>query len=130
VTRAGRTGVQWVCLALGIVLVARAATVLASGTDFDVPGDGFHALFHLASGLGLLAAQARTNWAAGALLAFGTAYAVLTVGGLVDGENALGVFPVDATANAVHAGYAVLALAAGAAGAIRGGPRSRPEVTG
>ena len=118
-----RTPAQWFCLVVGAVLVlaglfgflADSAFDTASGSD-SLNGDtllglevnGWHNLVHIASGAFLLAMMGRHSTARTAALAFAGIYAVVTVIGMVDGHDVLGLLPVNAADNVLHL---VLALA-------------------
>ena len=68
---------------------------------------------HIASGLFLLALAGKHRTARTAALAFGAIYAVVTVVGLIDGHDVLGVIPVNPADNVLHILLTVAALAAG-----------------
>lgn len=75
--------------------------------------NGWHNLVHIASGaLGLAlwrnAATARTF-----ALGFGTVYAVVTLWGFIDGNDVLGLIPVNAADNVLHLAIAAAGIAAG-----------------
>ena len=124
--RDGWTPAQWFCLVVGPTLVAAGLLGFIADATFDadngVQGDtllglevnGWHNVVHILSGLLLLAgtragAQART-----VALLFGGAYAVVTVIGLIDGNDVLGFMPVNAADNVLHLVLAVLAFATAA----------------
>ena len=127
VDKRDRTLAQWFCLIVGAVLVlaglfgflADSAFDTANGSD-SLNGDtllglevnGWHNLVHLGSGAFLLAMAGRHATARTAALAFGGIYAVVTVIGLVDGHDILGLLPVNAADNVLHAVLTVAALAA------------------
>ena len=75
--------------------------------------NGWHNVVHLASGLFLLALSGRHARARTAALAFGAIYGVVTVIGLADGKDVLGLFPVNPADNVLHILLTVAALAAG-----------------
>ena len=118
-----RTPAQWFCLVVGAVLVlaglfgflADSAFDTQSGSD-SLNGDtllglevnGWHNLVHLASGLFLLAMSRRRDSARTGALAFAGIYAVVTVIGMIDGHDILGLLPVNPADNVLHL---VLALA-------------------
>jgi hypothetical protein len=120
----GRSPAQLFCLVVGATLVlvgivgffAESAFDTGSGVQgsdliiFEV--NGWHNVVHLASGLFLLALMGRHDTARMAALAFGTIYAVVTVIGLVDGEDVLGLFPVNPADNVLHILLTVAAFAA------------------
>jgi hypothetical protein len=95
------------------------STAFGDDRSHDVFGilavNGWHNLFHIATGLlGLAAAgyAARTY-----ALGFGLLYLVLAIYGFIlgSGENLLGIIPVNAEDNFLHLGLGLLGLAAGAA---------------
>jgi Domain of unknown function (DUF4383) len=127
-----RSPAQWFGIVIGATLVlvgllgflAEAKFDTSSGGDggaldgenfilFEV--NGWHNLVHLASGLFLLALSGRHRTARTAALAFGAIYAVVTVIGLIDGKDVLGLIPVNPADNVLHVLLTVAALAAGLA---------------
>jgi uncharacterized protein DUF4383 len=74
--------------------------------------NGWHNVVHIASGLFLLALMRRHDTARLAALSFGAIYGSVTIIGLIDGNDVLGLFPVNAADNILHI---VLTLAAFAA---------------
>jgi hypothetical protein len=112
------------CLVVGATLllvgllgfIAESAFDTGSGVDGDklilFEVNGWHNLVHIASGVFLLALMRRHETARLAALSFGAIYGVVTVIGLVDGEDVLGLFPVNPADNVLHI---VLTLAAFAA---------------
>jgi hypothetical protein len=117
--RQQRTFAQWFCLIAGAVLIARAASVLLTGAGFGLPGTGWHAGFHLVSGLLLVGAQGRPSLAYPAAVGFALAYGAITIAGILNGHDVLGVISVGTKENAVHAAYVVAALAVVALGPVR-----------
>ena len=89
-------------------------------TSSSVQGDdliifevnGWQNVVHIASGLFLLALMRRRDTARLAALSFGVIYGIVTIIGLIDGNDVLGLFPVNAADNILHV---VLTLAAFAA---------------
>jgi uncharacterized protein DUF4383 len=75
--------------------------------------NGWHNIVHIASGLFLLALAGKHRTARTAALAFGAIYAVVTVIGLIDGHDVLGLIPVNPADNVLHILLTVAALAAG-----------------
>ena len=91
----GRTPAQWFCLLGGAVLFVRGIVgFFAIGASFALPGEGWHNLFHLASGVLLFLAASQPAFAKPAAIGYGVIYIGLAIAGIVDGEDALGVFPV------------------------------------
>jgi hypothetical protein len=124
----GRSAAQWFCLIVGGTLVlvgllgflAEATFDTSAGSDpgaldgenfilFEV--NGWHNVVHIASGLFLLALSGKHRTARTAALAFGAIYAVVTVIGLIDGHDVLGVIPVNPADNVLHILLTVTALA-------------------
>jgi hypothetical protein len=115
-----RTVPQWFCLLAGVVLLIRGVSVFVTGPGFELPGEGWHATFHLASGAVLMAAAFGTPALAyRVVVGFALAYGFVAVVGAVDGQDVLGVIPVDTRDNVVHGVYVALALAVIALGAGR-----------
>jgi hypothetical protein len=112
------------CLVVGatLVLVGLLGFIAESAfeTGSGVQGDdliifevsGWHNVVHIASGLFLLALMRRHDTARLAALSFGAIYGIVTIIGLIDGNDVLGLFPVNAADNILHI---VLTLAAFAA---------------
>jgi hypothetical protein len=128
----GRSAAQWFCLIVGGTLVvvgllgflAEATFDTSAGSDpgaldgenfilFEV--NGWHNVVHVASGLFLLALAGRHRTARTAALSFGAIYGVVTVIGLIDGHDVLGLIPVNPADNVLHILLTVTALAAGLA---------------
>jgi uncharacterized protein DUF4383 len=126
----GRSAAQWFCLIVGATLVvvgllgflAEATFDTSAGSDpgaldgenfilFEV--NGWHNVVHVASGLFLLALSGRHRTARTAALSFGAIYAVVTVIGLIDGHDVLGLIPVNPADNVLHILLTIAALAAG-----------------
>ena len=118
------------CLVVGatLVLVGLLGFLAESKFDTSSGGDGgaldgenfiifevngWHNVIHIASGLFLLALMRRHDTARLAALSFGAIYGVVTIIGLIDGKDVLGLFPVNPADNILHI---VLTLAAFAAG--------------
>jgi hypothetical protein len=122
---ARRTPAQWYCLLAGLALLLAGIFGFISDSTFDtgdgVQGDLFlgfevnaiHNLVHLASGLVLLAAFPKRASARAVALGFGLVYAVVAVIGLVDGEDVLGLIPINSADNLLHIGLAALGIITG-----------------
>jgi hypothetical protein len=125
-----RSTAQWFCIVIGATLVlvgllgflAEAKFDTSSGGDsgaldgenfiiFEV--NGWHNVVHIASGLFLLALSGKHRTAKTAALAFGAIYGVVTVIGLIDGKDVLGLLPVNPADNILHILLTVAALAVG-----------------
>jgi hypothetical protein len=77
--------------------------------------NGWHNVVHIASGVFLLALMRRHDTARIAALSFGAIYGVVTVIGLIDGKDVLGLFPVNPADNVLHIVLTLAAFAAGVA---------------
>src|SRR4051812_8798531 len=123
----GRSLAQWFCLLAGpgLILVgllgffAESRFDTASGGDpgaldghdfiiFEV--NGWHNVVHIATGLLLLLGAVKHRVAKTVLVIFGVAYAAVSVIGLIDGQDVLGLFPVDKQDNVLHIVLAAAAL--------------------
>jgi hypothetical protein len=110
-----RTPAQWFCLVGGALLLGRGLVGFAFlDSDFSTPGEGWHHLIHLLSGLALLGAfAADAGTARFAAVAFGIGYASLAVAGIVEGDTAFGLIGADAADKAFHTVVGLASLAAG-----------------
>jgi hypothetical protein len=99
--------------------IAESAFETGSGVQGDdliiFEVNGWHNVVHLASGLFLLALMGRHDTARIAALSFGAIYGVVTIIGLIDGEDVIGWFPVNGADNVLHILLTVAAFAAGLA---------------
>lgn len=128
-----RTPAQWYCLLVGLVLLAVGALGFLVNSSFGeaslgldlndgehINGDlllglevsGLHNVVHIASGLVLLLAAASRGIAKTVALTFALVYVVVTVIGFLDGDDVLGVIPVNTADNFLHTGIAVVGLLA------------------
>ena len=120
-----RTPAQWYCLLGGLALLLAGIFGFISDSSFDT-GDavdgssflgfevnGIHNLVHLASGLVLLAASPKRASARAVAIAFGLVYGVVTIIGLIDGTDVLGLLPVNAADNVLHIALSALGLLTG-----------------
>ena len=119
------TPAQWYCLLAGAALLlagifgflADATFDLGGGTDSEggnaggaLQGDsflgfevnGWHNVVHVLSGIVLLAAFSRRKPAKTVALAFGVVYGLVTIIGLIDGNDVLGIIPVNGADNVLH----------------------------
>jgi len=127
-----RTTAQLFCLVIGatLVLVGLLGFLAESKFDTATGGDGgaldgenlilfevngWHNVVHIASGLLLLAVMSRPAAARAGAIAFGVIYGLVTVIGLVDGKDVLGLIPVNPADNVLHILLTVAALGAGLA---------------
>ena len=119
-----RTPAQWYAYLIGatLLLVGIAGFFVDSAFDTgnNLQGDkliafevnGWHNVVHILSGLFLLAMAPKRKTAKTGVLAFAAIYAIVTIIGLVDGEDVLGLIPVNPADNVLHIALTVLALAA------------------
>jgi hypothetical protein len=77
--------------------------------------NGWHNVVHIASGVFLLALMRRHDTARIAALSFGAIYGLVTVIGLIDGKDVVGLIPVNPADNVLHILLTVAAFAAGLA---------------
>src|SRR3954452_6233292 len=139
----GRTPAQWYCLLGGLALVLAGALGFLADASFDtgstadvdrlgnadgqLQGDsflgfevnGWHNVIHVATGLFLLLGASRARRARTFALIFGVVYGIVTVIGLIDGNDVLGLFPINAADNVLHVGLTALAFIAAAASPTR-----------
>ena len=116
---AKRSLAQWFCLVGGGLLILRATIGVAIDPDFGAPGEGWHQLFHLVSGVALLAASFQAGPALALTLAFAGTYGAITIAGLVDGQDVVGVLPVETSDNRLHTLFTLGSLAVGVASLTR-----------
>jgi Domain of unknown function (DUF4383) len=120
-----RTPAQWYCLLAGLALLLAGIFGFISDSSFDtgdgVQGDSFlgfevnaiHNLIHVGSGLLLLAAFPKRASARVVALGFGLVYGLVAIIGLVDGEDVLGLIPVNSADNVLHIALAALGILTG-----------------
>jgi hypothetical protein len=75
--------------------------------------NGIHNLVHIASGLLLVAVAPKRTTARYGVIAFGLVYGLVTLIGLIDGQDVLGLIPVNPADNVLHIALTAAALAAG-----------------
>jgi hypothetical protein len=133
--RRGWTPAQWFCLLVGATLVLVGLLGFIADATFDtgssasnaengnsgggLQGDsflgfevnGWHNVVHLLSGVFLLASFRRRGPAKTAALAFGVVYGLVTVIGLIDGNDVLGLIPVNPADNVLHLVLSLLGIA-------------------
>jgi len=131
-----RAPAQWYCLLAGLALLLAGLFGFIADASFDpsttadtdrlgnangeLQGDsflgfevnGWHNVVHIASGLALLAASAAARTARTVALGFGVVYGVVTLIGLIDGSDVLGLFPINAADNILHLALSLLAIVA------------------
>ena len=121
-----RTPAQWYCLLAGLSLLLAGIAGFIADASFDtgdgIQGDellsifevnGIHNLIHLASGVPLLAASPKRASARAVAIGFGLVYGVVTIIGLIDGEDVLGLIPVNPADNILHIALSALGLITG-----------------
>jgi hypothetical protein len=120
-----RTPAQWYCLLAGVALLLAGVFGFISDSSFEtgdgLQGDRFlgfevnaiHNLIHLASGLVLLAASPRRASARAVALGFGLVYGLVAIIGLLDGEDVLGLIPINSADNLLHIALAALGILTG-----------------
>jgi hypothetical protein len=120
-----KTPAQWYCLLAGLALLLAGIGGFISDATFDtgnaIQGDsflgfevnGWHNLVHILSGLVLLASFAKRGPAKTVAIAFGLVYGLVTIIGLIDGEDVLGIIPVNPQDNILHIALSVLGLVTG-----------------
>jgi hypothetical protein len=132
----GRTPAQWYCLLAGAALLLAGVFGFVADATFDTsmtvdpePGgnangalqgdsflgfevNGWHNLVHLLSGAVLLLAARGRGSAKTVALAFGVVYGVVTVIGLIDGNDVLGLIPVNAADNVLHLALSAVGILA------------------
>jgi hypothetical protein len=120
-----KTPAQWYCLVAGLALALVGVFGFIADASFDT-GDsvqggsflgfevnGIHNLVHLATGALLLAAYRTRASAKAVAIAFGATYGLVALIGLLDGDDVLGLIPINSADNALHVGLALLGLVAG-----------------
>jgi hypothetical protein len=121
----GRTPAQWYAYLVGATLLLVGIIGFFADSGFDtgnnVQGDellgifevnAWHNLVHIASGLLLLAAAPKRASAKAITLIFGIAYGAVTIYGLIDGSDVLGLFPVNPADNVLHIALSAVAILA------------------
>jgi hypothetical protein len=110
----GRTPAQWYCLLAGAALLLAGIFGFIADATFDagnnLQGDsflgfevnGWHNIVHVLSGVVLLSAFSRRGPAKTVALAFGLVYGLVTIIGLIDGSDVLGIIPVNPADNVLH----------------------------
>jgi hypothetical protein len=121
----GRTPAQLYALLIGATLLLAGVVGFFVDSNFDIgngiQGDdlvvfevnGIHNLVHIASGALLLAVAGRPNPARVVAIGFGLVYGLVTVVGLIDGEDVLGLIPVNTADSLLHLAVASIAVISG-----------------
>lgn len=124
--RGGPTPAQLYCLLGGLALLLAGIFGFLSDGSFDVGDDlgrdsflgfdvnGWHNVVHLASGLLLLAMARSRRTAKATAIGFGLVYGVVAIIGLIDGNDVLGIIPIDGADNVLHVALSLLGIVAGA----------------
>ena len=133
--RSGLTPAQLYCLLAGAALLLAGIFGFIADATFDtgstndpeggnvggaLQGDsflgfevnGWHNIVHLVSGLVLLASFKRRDTAKTVALAFGVVYGIVTIIGLIDGNDVLGIIPVNAADNVLHIALSLVGILA------------------
>lgn len=124
----GRTPAQVYALVFGVtLLVAGIAGFVADSSFGDlgsgVQGDdlivfevnGWHNLVHIASGVLGLALMGTASGARAYALGFGTVYLAVAIWGFIDGNDVIGLIPVNSADNWLHVAIAVTGILAAVA---------------
>jgi hypothetical protein len=132
-----RTPAQLYALLFGILLLAVGILGFIADSSFDTGSNvqgsdliifevnGWHNLVHIASGIVGIALSRRADSARLFALGFGAVYLLVTILGFIDGNDVLGLIPVDAADNVLHLAIAALGIGAGLASSPA--PRARRE---
>jgi Domain of unknown function (DUF4383) len=126
--RSERTPAQVYSLVFGVTLLVAGIAGFFADSSFgdlgsNVQGDdlivfevnGWHNLIHIASGVLGLALMGTAAGARLYALGFGTVYLLVTIWGFIDGNDVLGLFPVNTADNWLHVAIAVTGIIAGLA---------------
>ena len=121
-----KTPAQWYCYIFGATLLLVGIIGFFADAGFDVGSDidgdkllgifevsGIHNLIHIASGALLLATAPKRATARAAALGFGVVYLLVTIIGFIQGDNVLGLIPVNTADNFLHVAISLLGIAAG-----------------
>ena len=120
-----RSPAQWFCLIGGVALLLAGVLGFVADAGFDtgsgVQGEsflgfevnGWHNLVHIATGLLLLVGVWQWALAKTVALVFGLGYGLVTIIGIVDGNDVLGIIPVNTADNVLHIGLSALGIIAG-----------------
>jgi len=125
-TDSRRTPAQVYALVFGATLLLAGVLGFIADSSFgdlgsDVNGDeliifevnGWHNLVHIASGLLGLALMGTAAGARAYALGFGSVYLLVTIWGIVDGNNVFGLLPVNTADNVLHIAIAATGILAG-----------------
>ena len=132
------TPAQIYSLVFGATLLLAGLVGFAADSSFDTganaSGDelvvfevnGWHNVVHIASGLVGLALGRDPVTARSFALGFGAVYGLVTVLGFIDGNDVLGLLPVNAADNVLHLAIAAAGILAGLASTPRATRDVRP----
>lgn len=106
---------RWLCLIGGALLLVRGVGGFAvADSSFGTPGEGWHHLIHIVSGIALLGAYAAgARSARAAALGFGAFYLAVALVGIADGDDVAGLIGADAVDKTFHTVLALVSLGAG-----------------
>lgn len=116
---------QLYCLIAGVVLLLVGIIGFFVDGGFDTGSElnggsllgfeinGWHDLVHLLSGVVLIGASRTRATARSVALAFGVVYGLVAIIGLIDGDDVLGIIPVNPADNILHIGLALLGIVTG-----------------
>lgn len=117
----GPTPAQWYCRlgGLALLLVGIVGFFVEPGFAVGERGElivfdinGTHNLVHLLSGVALVAVAGSPGLARAFAGVFGVVYGAVAVIGLADGQDVLGIIPVNDADNVLHVGLSALAILA------------------
>jgi hypothetical protein len=135
-THRGRTPAQLYCLLAGLALLLAGIFGFIADATFDtsasvdpeggnadgsIQGDsflgfevnGWHNVVHLLSGLVLLGASRTWRSAKTVAIGFGAVYGLVALIGLIDGNDVLGIIPINGADNVLHVALSLLGIIAG-----------------
>ena len=133
-----RTPAQIYSLAFGATLLLVGILGFVADSSFDtgsgVQGsdlivfevNGWHNLVHIASGLVGLALWRNPRTAYSYALGFGLVYLAVTIYGFVDGNDILGLLPINTPDNFLHLAISLAGIASALASRERSGAPTRP----
>ena len=136
-----RTPAQWYCLVFGATLLVAGLLGFAFDSTFDTGSNlngskligifevnGIHNLVHVATGALLLALSPKRASAKAAAVGFGVVYLLVTIIGVANGSDVLGLIPVNSADNLLHVAISVLGIVSGLVSS--GDDSARSPVTG
>jgi hypothetical protein len=120
-----KTPAQIYCLLFGAVLLLVGIIGFFVDSTFDTGGaldgdkliafevNGWHNVVHILSGIFLLAMSPKRASARLGAIAFGVVYGIVAIIGLADGNDVLGLIPVNPADNVLHIVIALAGIASG-----------------